>query len=102
MQRKQNFYLDNPDIQFHLVKRLDFEALFSGLAADEREALGVESVEEFRAQAMSVLEALGEICGTDLAQNAFQVEKEPMLLKDGVVTLPGTRSEEHTSELQSH
>ncbi len=88
MKAKQNFYLDNPDIKFHLTKRVDFQALFEGLSDDEKQALGAGTVEEFREQAMNVFEALGEICGTELANNALKVEKEEIRLEDGEVHLP--------------
>jgi alkylation response protein AidB-like acyl-CoA dehydrogenase len=93
MQRKDNFFSDNEDIAFQLKRRMDFEALFSGLTREEREATNCQTAEEFKGMILTVLETLGEICGSVLAPNAVQVEKEDLVLKDGEVILPPTLSE---------
>lgn len=93
MLKKQNFYQDNPDILFQMTRRVDFEALFQGLAEDERQALGVTTQDELREQTLTVLDSLGEISGTELAANAAQVEKEEIKLQDGEVHLPPTLSQ---------
>ena len=91
--KKDNFYLDNADIQFQLTKRIDFEALFAGLTDEEREVTGCKTPDEYRDMAVTVLETLGEICGSRLAPNAPQVEKEPLTLVDGQVKFPPTLTE---------
>ncbi len=89
MQGKANFFADNPDIRFHLTKRLDFEALFAGMTQIEKDAGGgLQSPEDLRNMAITVLETLGEITGSVLAPNAHQVEKEDLKLIDGEVPLP--------------
>ena len=90
MQTKGNFFTDNPDITFHLTKRLDFDALFAGLTQAERDAAGVQSADELRTTSMSILETLGDICGSVLAPNAPQIEKEDLKLENGEVILPPT------------
>ena len=90
MQRKDNFFLDNADIAFQLKKRMDFEALFNGLTKAEKAATNCQSVEEFKSMSLTVLETLGEICGSVLAPNAVQIEKEPITLKNGEVLFPPT------------
>lgn len=88
MQRKENFFTDNADIRFQLTKRIDFDAFFQNMSEDEREATGCQSADEFRETTFSILETLGEICGTELGGNAAKVEAEPITLKDGEVELP--------------
>lgn len=90
MQRKQNFFLDNDDILFQLKQRMDFEALFNGLNKEERAATNCQTVEEFKAMSLTVLETLGEICGSVLAPNTAQIEREEIMLKDGEVIFPPT------------
>lgn len=88
MQRKDNFFTDNPDIMFHLTKRVDFDELWAGMTADEREASSCTSGEEYRKMALEVLETLGEITGSQLAPNAEAVEREGVHLENGEVRLP--------------
>jgi alkylation response protein AidB-like acyl-CoA dehydrogenase len=93
MQKKENFFTDNPDIAFHLAKRTDFEKIFAALTAGEREALAVSSVEDLRETTMQILEALGEICGSVVAPNAAKIEQEPITLNNGEVTFPPSLNE---------
>lgn len=90
MQSKANFFADNPDILFHLTKRLDFEALFSGMTQDEKDAGSLQTPDDLRNMATTVLETLGEITGSVLAPNAAQVEKEDIKLVGGEVVIPPT------------
>jgi hypothetical protein len=48
VQKKENFFTDNPDILFHLNRRWDWDNLFNWLGKDERDAVGATSMEEFR------------------------------------------------------
>lgn len=93
MQAKANFFTDNPDIRFHLEKRVDFEALFQGMTKAEREAAACNNAEDLRNVALSVLETLGEISGSILAPNSATVEKEDLKLVDGEVPLPPALAE---------
>jgi len=88
MKQKENFVTDNPDIRYHLTRRVDLKGIFEGLSSEEREVAGCTTFEEYRDMLLVALETLGEVCGTDLAGNAAQVEKEPIYLKDGEVILP--------------
>ena len=90
MQRKDNFFADNDDIRFHLTKRVDFDAIFAALSAEAREATGCTDANEYRELMLTMLDALGALCGEVLAPGAAQVEKEPITLKDGEVELPPT------------
>jgi alkylation response protein AidB-like acyl-CoA dehydrogenase len=90
MAQKDNFFADNPDIRFQLTKRIDFEALFAGLSPAEREASGCATADEYRDMSVTVLESMGEVCGSVLGPNAAKVEAEPITLADGEVTLPPT------------
>ena len=93
MQAKANFFSDNPDIKFHLMKRLDFDALFAGMTQSEKDASSVASPEDLRNMSLTVLETLGEIAGGVIAPNAAQVEKEDLRLIDGEVPLPPALTE---------
>lgn len=88
MQKKENYFLDNEDLLFHIKHRLDYTALFAGLEPETIEALGCTTAEEFRDMNFEALSTLGEICGTELAANAPKIAKEPILLVNGEVTFP--------------
>jgi len=90
MQMKANFFTDTPDIKYQLTRRINFEELFAGLTAEAREVSGCSTAEEYRDLILTSLDSLGELCGTELAPRAAQVEKEPIYLKDGDVVLPPT------------
>ncbi|MEN9834367.1 MAG: hypothetical protein RL011_560 [Pseudomonadota bacterium] len=90
MQMKTNFVTDTPDIKYHLTRRINFQELFAGLTAEEREVSGCSTADEYRDLVLTSLETLGELCGTEIAPRAAQVEKEPIFLKDGDVVLPPT------------
>jgi 3-(methylthio)propanoyl-CoA dehydrogenase len=82
MAMRTNFFDDNADLQFNLVKMMDWEKLYQLAPSEELEQLSVESWEEYRDAWMAVLSSVGEICGNTLAVNARQVEKEPLKLKE--------------------
>ncbi len=88
MQKKENFLLDNEDLLFHLNHRIDYDALYEGLDKTTVDALGTTSAAEFKTIQIEALTALGEICGTELAGNAYKIEKEPIKLENNEVVLP--------------
>lgn len=90
MQQKANFFSDNADIQFQISRRVDFEVLFSGLTAAERDACGCSTPEEYKQLCIQMMDGLGAVCGSELAPNAAKVEKEPIYLQNGEVVLPPT------------
>ncbi len=92
MQKKDNFFTDNPDIAFHLDRRFDFAAIFAGLTAAEREASGCTSPEELKQLTLTAFETIGEILGSSIAPNAAQIEREDLVLENGEVRLPPTLS----------
>jgi alkylation response protein AidB-like acyl-CoA dehydrogenase len=85
MQKKENFLTDNPDIEFQLRNRINYEEVFEWLSAEERDVMSVTNGEEFKNTAVEVLEALGDICGSVVAPNARAVEEEHPEIKDGDV-----------------
>lgn len=90
MATKANFFSDNEDILFHIEKRIDFNELFNALSAEAREVSGCAGGDEYRKMIQSMLESVGEVCGSDLAPESPQVEREEILLKSGEVILPKT------------
>lgn len=84
----ENYYLDNPDIKFHLLNigldeviRLredDFEQAQEFLDAPESTEDALDSYDK-------VLEMLGEICGELIAPRSEEVDEQGVHLEDGVV-----------------
>lgn len=87
MQKKDNFFTDNPDILFHLEKRWDWDNLFRWLGQEEKDAVGAQTLDEYRKTWIDALTAFGEGVGTVIAANAVRVESEELQLnKSGDVT----------------
>ena len=90
-----NFFLDNPDIQFHF-KQFDLKEIVRLAEDDYRQASAFsyapvnyeDAMENYR----KVLEMLGDLAGNSIAPRAASVDKEGATLKDGLVTYAeGTR-----------
>lgn len=92
MKNKQNFFTDNPDINVHLSKKRMTE-LFSWMSEDEKAAIGVTTVDEYKQQWFDILGVIGEYTGTLLNNNAQKVAKEDLKLVDGEVIFPPTIKE---------
>lgn len=84
--KKENFLTDNPDIEFQLRNRLDFNEVFEWMSAEEREVMSVTNGEDLKNTSIEVLESLGEVCGSVVASNQQAIEEEHPVLKDGDVT----------------
>ena len=82
MQKKENFFEDNADIQFHLDKRTDFDDAFEVTDKEELASAEITNAQELRDMAHDILRTLGEICGSELAPRAVQVEKEGVTLDE--------------------
>ena len=100
MKAKSNFYTDNEDVHYQLLKGNKIEELFKLLTDDEKEAAGATNAEEYAGTAFDMLEAVGEYTGSLLAANAAKVEKEDLELKDGNVVIPPTMQENIDTFLQ--
>ena len=88
---KSNFYTDNPDISFHLEKRIDLKILFDWMADEDREALGFKTLEDYENTWKEMLGTVGAFSGTTLSENAEKVAHEDLeLTKDGDVKFPPT------------
>jgi len=88
MQKKENFFTDNPDILFHLNRRWDWDNLFNWLGKEERDAVGATTMEEFRQTWLEAVTTFGEGVGTVLGSNAQRVEAEELVLeKNGDVRM---------------
>jgi 3-(methylthio)propanoyl-CoA dehydrogenase len=88
MQKKENFFQDNPDLQFFMNQRLDFETLFKLTPATHREVLGVTNAEEYKSIWLQSFDQIGEISGTIIAKNQQAVAKKDVVLRDGEVVFP--------------
>ena len=89
MSSKSNFYHDNRDLQFQLLRRADFATLFSVLSDDDKARLSVTTVDEYRALWVEMLGTIGGAVGSEIAGRAEQVEKEDLkLLPNGDVEVP--------------
>lgn len=81
----KNLYSDNPDIAFHLEKKMDFKHFYSLLTAEEKEIFSSTTYEDYVGNFTSSLAALGEMCGV-IADNAIKVEKEGVGFQNGKET----------------
>lgn len=88
MQRKENFFSDNPDIEFHFNHKTQWDILFDLSMPDDREALGVSTAEEYKKSFQAVLEQVGEVVGSKIVANQIKVSKEDLKLVDGEVEYP--------------
>lgn len=93
MQRKENFFSDNPDIEFHFNNKTEWDVLFDLSMPDDRQALGVSSADEYKAAFKAVLEQFGEVVGSKIVANQVKVSKEDLKLIDGEVQYPPAISE---------
>lgn len=93
MQKKENFYSDNSDIQFHLKHKIEFDTLFELSSTEEREAIGVSTAEEYAKTWTETLHAFGEIAGTAIAANQRKVDATHPELKNGEVVLSPAMAE---------
>ncbi|SMF71752.1 acyl-CoA dehydrogenase family protein [Pseudobacteriovorax antillogorgiicola] len=90
MKAKGNFFLDNDDMRYQILQEDKLHELYKLFSSDEKEALGVSTTEEFQSLWLEMIESVGEFAGTQLRDNAAQVEKEDLVLKDGKVEVPPT------------
>jgi alkylation response protein AidB-like acyl-CoA dehydrogenase len=88
MQKKENFFLDNPDIGFHFDHKIEWETLFELALPEDLEALGVASKDEYKKTFKDLLEQAGEVIGTTLASNQQDVAKQDLVLQGGEVLFP--------------
>ena len=90
MKVKANFYTDNADVQYQLKKGEKIEQIYKLLSKEEKEMFGATNVEEFATTCFEMLEAVGDYAGGQLADNAADVDREDLVLKDGDVVIPPT------------
>ena len=87
MQKKENFYSDNKDIQFHLDHKVEFDVLFGLAPKEDLEAVGATNVKEYIQTWKDTLEAFGEVAGTAIAGNQRKVDATHPELHAGEVVL---------------
>jgi alkylation response protein AidB-like acyl-CoA dehydrogenase len=80
MQKKENFFEDNPDILFHLNHRVDYQTILDLLDDEEKQAVATQSIDDYKNTWIEVLSALGEVVGSEVAPNSAKVEKEDLKL----------------------
>ena len=100
MKAKGNFFLDNEDVKYQLSNDGKLKDLFDIMSDEEKEAAGVSTAEEYESMALEMLESVGEFAGTQLKNNAVQVEKEDLELKNGQVIMPPTMSKNISTFLE--
>ena len=84
----RNFYSDNPDIVFHLEKRIDWQELFIWLSDEEKEVIDAKNSQEYKSSWLEVLESLGGICGGSIAENAGVVDRNKYKWDQGKDQIP--------------
>ena len=93
VQKKENYFTDNMDIDFHFEKKVDWDILFDLAVPADLESLGVSSAVEYKKLFKDLLEQLGEVIGTTIAANQSKVAKQDLHLKNGEVEYPAAISE---------
>jgi len=93
MQKKENFFTDNADIQFHYNKRIPWGEVWELMPQEVRDAIDSKSADDVRDICAEAMSTFGEICGNVIAPNAALVEKQDVVLKDGEVELPAAIQE---------
>ena len=93
MQKKDNYFTDNADIEFHFEKKIDWATLYDLSLQADREALGVSNKDEYKNSFRDVLVQLGEVVGTTIAANQSIVAKQDLVLKNGEVEFPSAITE---------
>ncbi len=88
VQRKENFFSDNPDIGFHFDHKIDWDVLFELTLREDRESLGVETEDDYKNVFKDLLDQAGQVIGSTIASNQLNVAKEDLVLKDGDVLFP--------------
>ena len=76
MQVKGNFLTDNKEITWFLTNRVNFEEFFEWVPDGQKEALSVNTWEEYRDTWLDILNTIGEYAGSTLQSNADKVQKE--------------------------
>ena len=99
MQKKRNFFTENQDLMAQWQK-IAMDKIYDWASEEDKAATGTEDAEGYRATWQEILTTIGEVCGTEIAANAEQVEKEDLTLKDGEVTLPPTLTQNIDQLLQ--
>ena len=86
---KPNFFQDNEDIVFQFTKRLHMEEIFDWTSKEEKEALSVNTPEEFSKTWQDIMSTIGEFAGSTLMANQDKVSKAHLSLgTDGEVVFP--------------
>ena len=97
---QSNYYEDNPDIQMHVDRFIDWEEVvrlyedgFRDAAAyertgDERLAMAPHSTEEALDYYRSIFQAYGDLCGNEMSQLAQKMDQEGLKFESGTVTHP--------------
>jgi alkylation response protein AidB-like acyl-CoA dehydrogenase len=88
VERKDNFYTDNPDLQFHLERKVDFEFLFSLISPSDRDALGVSNAKEYLELWRDTAFQVGKVSGEIIAENQKKVATSDLKLEKGEVVYP--------------
>jgi len=93
MQKKENYFSDNPDLEFHFNKKIEWDVLYDLSVQEDRDILGVNNAEEYRNAFKDVLQQMGGVIGTSIAANQTKVARQHVELKDGEVVFPPALSE---------
>ncbi|HAN30734.1 MAG TPA: hypothetical protein DCQ06_03985 [Myxococcales bacterium] len=80
-----NFYVDNPDLRFHIEKNIDWSALFDAVEFNAPEQDKPASVEDALELYEDVLKELGKFTAKKVAPVARSIDKEGTDLVDGKV-----------------
>ena len=84
-----NFYLDNPDLQFVMSQIVDWGAIFRLRGDVGRTGAAFDSEDEGREANLDMLSSpIGEIAAQRIAPRAAEVDKEGCKLVDGQVIFP--------------
>ena len=87
-----NFYKDNEDLEWQINNRCDFNQIFEWVPNDLKDTLGVNTVDEYKALWIEILNTIGEYSGGLVDSNSRKVSEEDLKLENGDVVFPPTIS----------
>ena len=87
--RRQIFFSDNPDLDFHLRQSGFLQELYALTSTQDRDAVAASTAEEYEQAWLQALASFGEVVGSEVAPHTRQVEDEKLSVDELGNLLPG-------------
>ena len=83
-----NFYEDNPDLQFYMEKYIDWSPLVALTEFDYQSPDGFTALEDALDFYRGILDMLGDFSANEIAPQALELDASHPTLKEGIVSFP--------------